>query len=60
MGITLFAAITGTITGAFVAAREHPARGAADRLRDLASLRADGLITDSEYEQKRSDIVAVL
>jgi voltage-gated potassium channel len=60
MGITLFAAITGTITSAFVAAREHSERTAADRLRDLAALRAEGLITDLEYEQKRTDLVVAL
>ena len=53
MRITLFAAITATITGAFVSAREHTQRGASDRLWDLAALRTEGLVTDDEYEHKR-------
>jgi voltage-gated potassium channel len=60
MGITLFAAITGTITSAFVSAREHVERGAAVRLRELAALHAEGLITADEYEEKRTDIVIAL
>jgi hypothetical protein len=43
-----------------VAAREQSERGAADRLRDLAALRAEGLVDDVEFERKRAEMVDAL
>jgi voltage-gated potassium channel len=60
IGITLFAAITGTITSALIASRSGADRTVADRLRDLAALRGEGLLSDEEYKAKREDLVTEL
>jgi voltage-gated potassium channel len=60
IGITLFAAITGTITSALIASRDGGRRTAADRLRDLAQLRDEGLVSDDEYAAKRPKLVEEL
>jgi voltage-gated potassium channel Kch len=63
LGITLFAAITGTITSRFVLAEEADSgadQNAADRLRRAAALHADGLLTDDEYQAKRAELLEVL
>jgi voltage-gated potassium channel len=60
IGITLFAAITGTITSALIASRGGSGRTAAERLRDLAALRDEGLVTDEEYALKRPRLVEEL
>jgi voltage-gated potassium channel len=60
IGITLFAAITGTITSAFISARAESGRSPADRLRDLTALHADGLITDDEFAHLRGQALATL
>jgi voltage-gated potassium channel len=58
LGITLFAAITGTITSALVARQAGDRdRGSADRLRELAALHAEGLVTDEEYQAKRRELL---
>lgn len=59
LGITLFAAITGTITSQLIAQDPAP-QPSADRLRELVALRDDGLITEEEFERKRSTIVDLL
>lgn len=60
LGITLFAAITGTITSFLVAGESGAGVSPADRLRALAGLHADGLITADEYEAKRAQLIALL
>ena len=57
LGITLFAAITGTITSRFVAAEEGGSSDAADRLRQVSALHDEGLLTDEEYETKKAELV---
>jgi hypothetical protein len=60
-GITLFAAITGTITSAIVTSRSRDvAPSPAGRLRELVALRDDGLVTDDEFALKRSLLIAEL
>ena len=60
IGITLFAAITGTITSALISAKAGSGQTAAGRLRDLAALRDERLGTDEEYALKRGRLVADL
>jgi voltage-gated potassium channel len=60
LGITLFAAITGTITSAFVASRSGAGRTPADRMRDLAALRDEGLVSEDEYARKRVGLIEQL
>lgn len=57
LGITLFAAITGTIMSALVVQGAGTARSDADRLRDITALRDEGLLTDEEYARKREELV---
>jgi voltage-gated potassium channel len=58
LGIGLFSAITATVTSALLTGRasESPA----DRLRALAELRRDGLLTTEEFDAKRSEAVEQL
>ncbi len=58
LGITLFAAITGTITSFFVAAQGAQRPG--DLLRELASLHAAGTLTDAEFDAKKAELLARL
>ncbi len=60
IGITLFAAITGTITSALIASHESGSLTPADRLRDLEALLAESLISEQEYAEKRETLVAEL
>jgi voltage-gated potassium channel len=60
VGITLFAAITGTITSAFISGRTSTERSPAGRLRDLVALHGDGLITDEEFERLRGEALLAL
>ncbi len=58
LGITLFAAITGTITSRFVVAEESGGlESAADRLRNAAALRDEGLLTEDEYQAKKAELL---
>ncbi|MFN8518276.1 MAG: SHOCT domain-containing protein [Chloroflexota bacterium] len=61
-GITLFAAITGTITSFLVAAGESDddASSVASRLRELDALHRDGIITTDEFAPRRSTLVRKL
>lgn len=54
LGIGLFSAITATVTSFMLATGEG---SQADRLRSLADLRRDGLLTEEEFAAKRSDAV---
>lgn len=51
LGIGLFSAITATVTSFMLSSGEPPA----DRLRAIANLHRDGLLTDEEFAAKRSD-----
>lgn len=55
LGIGLFSAITATITSFMLVDRK--AERSPDRLRTLADLHRDGLLTDEEYATKRGDAV---
>ena len=55
LGIGLFSAITATVTSFMLADRDAEPTG--DRLRTLAALHRDGLLTDDEYAAKRADAV---
>ncbi len=66
LGITLFAAITGTITSYIVARRPGPPVVAAadgdviDLIRRFGELRAQGLLSEEEFETKKPDLLARL
>lgn len=63
VGITLFAAITGTITSFLVTEQgsEQPAHDDIPSvLRGLASLRDDGILTAAEFETKKAELLARL
>jgi voltage-gated potassium channel len=57
LGIGLFGAITATVTSYILATGGASGPSAAERLRELAALRDDGLITEAEFDAKRSDLV---
>jgi voltage-gated potassium channel len=57
LGITLFAAITGTITSRFVLAEEGRDSDVANRLRETAALRDEGVLTEDEYEAKKAELL---
>lgn len=46
-----------TLAGEAGQASAAPSRPAADRLRELERLRAEGLITETEYQLKRNQII---
>lgn len=56
LGIGLFSAITATVTS-FMLVDRAAAEQSPDRLRTLADLHRDGLLTDEEYATKRADAV---
>jgi voltage-gated potassium channel len=58
LGIGLFSAITATLTSFMLTSgsAEHED----DRLRRLAALHRDGLLTDGEFEAKRTEVVEAL
>ncbi len=61
VGITLFAAITGTITSFLVTEQAHDQAVRDDipnTLRGLASLRDDGILTAAEFEAKKAELLA--
>ena len=60
LGITLFAAITGTITSLLVAAQGTSDESPAGRLRQLDQLHRDGVVTEAEYETKKEELLARL
>jgi voltage-gated potassium channel len=60
LGITLWAAITATITSRIVALDSLTSASAPERLRELSRLHAEGLLSDDEYEAKRSELIALL
>jgi voltage-gated potassium channel len=58
LGIGLFGAITATITSYLIATQRGPEDNLADRLRQLAALHDDGLISDDEFNAKKADLLA--
>jgi voltage-gated potassium channel len=59
IGITLWAAITGTITSLLVTSQSVEA-GIPEKIRQLDELRRDELITDAEFETKKLDLLTRL
>ena len=57
VGITLWAAITGTITSQLLSARSA-AVGIPEQIRQLDELRKDQLLSDDEFERKKSELLA--
>ena len=56
-GITLCAAITGTITSLLI--QSHSANiSIAEQIRQLDELRRDEILTDSEFQAKKSELLA--
>jgi voltage-gated potassium channel len=61
LGITLFAAITATITSFFIVGDHEdpdPVASPASRLRELAELHRDGLVSTAEFDSKRAELLA--
>ena len=59
LGIGLFGAITATITSYLVATQGGgPGDSPAERLRELAALRDDGVITADDFDAKKADLLA--
>jgi voltage-gated potassium channel len=57
LGITLWAAITGTITSALVTSGAAGTSSPASRLRDLDALHRDGIITPDEFATRRASLM---
>lgn len=57
LGITLFAAITATITSRFILDEPHSGRDVPDLLRQVAALNDEGVLTDAEYEAKKAELL---
>jgi voltage-gated potassium channel len=57
LGITLFAAITGTLTSFLVASQGVSDESPAVRLRQLDELHRDGVVTDEEYAAKKAELL---
>jgi voltage-gated potassium channel len=60
LGITLFATITGTITSLLIANREEDQQTTATTpqlIQALGQLRASGLITDEEFQDKKRELL---
>jgi voltage-gated potassium channel len=57
LGITLFAAITGTITSFLIASQGTTDDSPAARLRQLDELHRDGIVTDAEFESKKVELL---
>jgi voltage-gated potassium channel len=66
LGITLFAAITGTITSFIVASHQaaepdpEPRSSVSESLRELAALLDEGLVTPEEYAAKKDELLGRL
>ena len=60
LGITLFAAITATITSRIIAQESATVDDPTEILRRLAALHADGILSDTEYEAKKAEVLSRL
>ncbi len=59
LGITLFAAITGTITSFLIASHgDTPVTGIPEQIRQLGDLLESGLLTSQEFEAKKAELLA--
>lgn len=59
VGITLWAAITGTITSLLIAGRSAHV-GIPEQIRQLGELRRDDLLSEAEFETKKAELLARL
>lgn len=57
VGITLWAAITGTITSLLIASRSADV-GIPEQIRQLAELQRDELLSEQEFESKKTELLA--
>ena len=60
LGIGLFGAITATITSYLIATGKPAASDPIGRLRELARLRDDGIITEAEFEAAKASTLAAI
>ncbi|MFL5680407.1 MAG: ion transporter [Chloroflexota bacterium] len=60
LGISLFGAITATLTSYLIATGHSQPRDATGTLRELASLRDDGLLTEAEFAEAKNVLIPVL
>jgi voltage-gated potassium channel len=59
LGVTLFAAITGTITSYIVVTETSgPSISIPEQIRQLAALRDDGVLSDEEFEAKKAELLS--
>ena len=60
LGITLWAAITGTITSFLIIGEERTeGTGVPDQIRGYGDLMRDGLLTAEEFEAKKAQLLAL-
>ena len=57
VGITLWAAITGTFTSLLITSTSAEV-GIPEQIRQLADLQREGLLTEAEFESKKADLLA--
>ena len=60
LGIGLFGAITATVTSYLIATGNSGGTDPAIRLREVAALRDDGIISDEEFDAAKSDLLSRL
>jgi voltage-gated potassium channel len=60
LGIGLFGAITATVTSYLIATQREPADSPAVGLRELATLRDEGVITDDDFNAKKAELLVRL
>ena len=56
LGIGLFSLITATVTSYFIGGRRD-STSAITAIEELGRLRSSGLVTDSEFEAKKADLL---
>lgn len=59
LGITLWAAITGTITSFLILGERNEDAAIPDLIRGYGDLMRDGLLTAEEFESKKAELLAV-
>lgn len=60
VGITLWAAITGTITSLLITSQPGGAQDVPGRLRALTELHREGVVTNDEFEGKKAELLELL
>lgn len=58
LGITLWAAITGTITSLLMMASSGQRESATDQIRSYGELMRDGLLTEDEFRVKKAELLS--